>query len=131
MRVDHIGIAVRDLENARNFLAETLGLDLTRELDLPDRGEIAAFYRCGEVDIELVQLTDAAKSRERLGGADVDGRVDHIAIQVDDIEQIAERLRIRGIRTQKPEVESVGNARFVVTTPDTSGGVVYQFIQRR
>ena len=67
MRLDHVGIVVDDLEQAKHFLAEILGLEMTNEVAIESAKLRAAYFRCGEVEIELLELGDSAARQARLG----------------------------------------------------------------
>lgn len=134
-RIDHIGIVVEDMGEAVGFLAETLGLALPRVVELPEFGMTTAFFRCGDVDIELIGMTDPEARKRRLG--DGRARIEHVAIRVDDLEEMSATLREKGVGlTGIPNVEfvhpmplRVGSRLNVWTDPATTGGVVYQFIE--
>jgi methylmalonyl-CoA/ethylmalonyl-CoA epimerase len=120
---------VDNLEEAKRFLGEVLGLTLDRELDLPERGLKAAFYRCGEADIEVIEVTDPEARKQRLPDG-AKARIEHIAIQVDDLHKTLAALSAFGIRTTTAEPVMVGANKNVWTQPDTCDGVQYQFIEK-
>ena len=53
-RIDHVGVIVDDLEQARAFLTE-MGMRFDRDLVIPGRLR-AAFYQCGETQIEVIEV---------------------------------------------------------------------------
>jgi methylmalonyl-CoA/ethylmalonyl-CoA epimerase len=127
-RIDHIGVIVQDLAKARAFL-ESLGMELDRELELPERSIRAAFYRCGDGQVEIIELTTGEAGRQRLG----DGgraRIDHIAIEVDDLSQTMEAVRGLGVEIDSEGPVPVGRNLNVWTLAETSEGVRYQFLQK-
>ena len=67
---------------------------------------------------------------ERLGDGNV-GRLEHIAIEVDDVEVVREELRRAGVEMQTDRPMPTAQSRSYFTRPETSGGVVYQFLDRR
>src|SRR5436309_16065633 len=95
--IHHIGVIVDDLESAKRFLGGTLNLSLQRELDSPERAMRAAFFRCAEVDIEVIEMTEPEARRKRLG--DTQARIDHIAIEVDDLVKSLAALGEVGVHT--------------------------------
>lgn len=128
-RIDHIGIIVADLGDHGRWLHDIFGLPITRELDLPKAKLKAAFYGCGGVDIELIELHDPQARRERLGEGNR-ARIEHIAVEVDDIQEVLRKLAPLGVRTTEPEPRKTGDRMSVWTVAETTGGVSYQFIQR-
>lgn len=118
-----------DLQEAGRWLGEHFGLPLQRTLDLPDRGIRAAFYRCGDIDIEVIEVTDPEARRRRLGEGER-ARIEHIAVEVGDLQTILAGLAALGVRTNAPEPLRVGDSLSVWTVPDSTGGVSYQLIQR-
>jgi methylmalonyl-CoA/ethylmalonyl-CoA epimerase len=126
-RVDHIGVAVADLAVAGELMGETLGLPLVREHAGVDGGPSTAFYRCGEVEIELLEHTRPEDRAAWLGG-DNAGRIEHIAIEVSDLETTLQALEALGIATEPVRRGSLGvSAR---TVPATTTGIVLQLLQK-
>ena len=84
----HIGVMVRDIEASLRFYVEALGFEVT---DRADMGEVKlAFLNIGSCLLELVQTPDASP-REA-------GPVDHIAMEVKDIDALMCRLTDRGVK---------------------------------
>jgi methylmalonyl-CoA/ethylmalonyl-CoA epimerase len=94
MELDHVGIFVRDLEAAKRFASETLGLELEREGPQPALGLNTAFFRAGPALIELIEHQDADAGEAQRGGAQA--KIDHLALRVDDLEAARERLASDG-----------------------------------
>lgn len=128
-RIDHIGVVVDDLEEAKRFVGDTLGFELTRELDLPDRGIKAAFLAGGPVSLELIEVSAPEARRQRLG-TDAEARLEHVAIEVDDLDAAARELRARGVRTTTDQPAVTAGVASLWTVPATSDGVVYQLLCR-
>ena len=124
-RVHHIGVAVADLARARELLGGTLGLTLVRESS--GGNPSTAFYRCGEVEIELLEFSLPEDRAAWLGGAEV-GRIEHIAIEVDgDFATAIAALAALGITADPPRSGPFGQS--VRTHPDTTTGIVLQLLQ--
>jgi len=107
-RVDHIGIVVADIEAAKAFFGETLGLPLSPRS--PEAGVKAAFYRCGDMDIQVIQVDDPEVRRRRLGEGNI-ARFEHIALEVDRLEPLVDRLRTKGVEMLTP-------TPYAYTTPE-------------
>jgi catechol 2,3-dioxygenase-like lactoylglutathione lyase family enzyme len=127
-RIHHIGIVVDDLTEAIDFLTGVLGLEVARTLEAPDRGGLkAAFLPCGDAQIELIELSDPEARRDRLGSAQA--RIEHIAVQVDDVQATFASLGSKGVEFTTAEPETLGPNTFFFTTPESSDGVSYQFLE--
>jgi methylmalonyl-CoA/ethylmalonyl-CoA epimerase len=126
-RVDHIGVIVRDLADGERWLHEVFGLSAQRRLDLPNGR--AVFYDCGNVQIELIALGDPEERRARLGDG-ARARIEHIAVEVDDVRAALKTLSALGVRITTPEPVQRANAVSAWTVAETTGGVSYQLMQK-
>jgi methylmalonyl-CoA/ethylmalonyl-CoA epimerase len=124
-KIDHIGIAVADLDTARRFFQEALGLEPSWE-NTSERAKVA-FFRLGESEIELVEFLTPDRREATLRGEPL-GRLDHVAIEVDDLGQTTSRLQADGVRIGD-EVRSTRGVS-VQTEPETTSGVALQFVER-
>ena len=128
-RINHIGIAVRDIDEAARFYTEALGLQLGGIEEVPDQKVRVAFLPIGEVRIELVQPTSpdspVAKFLEKNGPG-----FHHIAYEVDDVAAEVERLKAQGVRMvdQEPR-KGAHNTRIAFVHPKASGGVLTELVQ--
>jgi methylmalonyl-CoA/ethylmalonyl-CoA epimerase len=128
--IDHIGVVVDDIGEAKTFLTEVLGLELEKEADYPDLGVRSAFFLAGPVRIEINEVMDADTRRTRLGVDGTQARIEHIAIVVDNLDDWLRKLNARGVRTVPPQVPAVRTGRTSVrTVPETTDGVMYQIIE--
>ncbi len=95
--LDHIGIAVDDLEKALGFYREGLGLKVELTESVPSQAVRAHFIEAGNVKLELLEATsDAspiARSIERRGVG-----LHHITFRVDDLVEALDYLRERGVQ---------------------------------
>ena len=128
-KINHIGIAVPDIEAAAEFYTKHLGLELGGVEEVPDQKVKVAFLPIGEVRLELVQPTSpespVAKFLEKNGPG-----FHHIAYQVDDVAAEVERLRAEGVRMvdQTPR-SGAHNTRIAFVHPKASGGVLTELVQ--
>ena len=129
-RIEHIGIVVTSYEEAREFYVNALGAEVVRE---GENGKLRfGFLAFENIYIELFELLDPRDKRARLGGDDVAGRLDHLAILTDHLATTATRARELGVRMTADEpfrYEPLGSLIFN-TVPETSGGVHFQFVER-
>jgi methylmalonyl-CoA/ethylmalonyl-CoA epimerase len=95
--LDHIGIAVANLEEALRFYRDALGLEIEMPEEVPSQHVRAHFIPAGESALELLEATDAespiAKYVARRGPG-----LHHITLRVDDIAAALVRLKARGVR---------------------------------
>lgn len=125
-RIDHIGVVVDDLAEARSWLEGRLGLPVDRGVERADLKSF--FFRCGDVCVEAIEILDPAVRRARLGDGQK-ARVEHIAFEVDDLTATLAALEGLGVRmTAAPRV--AGDFLTSFTVADTSDGVMFQFVQR-
>jgi catechol 2,3-dioxygenase-like lactoylglutathione lyase family enzyme len=93
-RLQHVGLPVTNLEASRSFY-QRLGFEPVMEASFPHegaRGQVAMMQR-GDLTLELYQMPEPELSRVRQRG---DGRIDHIAFDVDDIEEAYATLQGAG-----------------------------------
>ena len=116
-KVNHIGIAVNNIDEAVKLYTEVLGLKLTHVEVVEDQKAKTAFIPVGETKIELIQSTSPdgtiAKFIENKGEG-----LHHIALEVDDISGALQTLADKGIRLidEKPR-KGVENSNIAFLHP--------------
>lgn len=125
-RIDHVGVIVASLDRATALVQEGFGLSSVRQVQRDDLK--SSFFRCGEAEIELIEILDPEMRDKRLGDGR-EARVEHIAIEVENLGEVLTALSNLGIKTTAPP--QVSDAWTTVwTDAGTSGGVMYQFLER-
>ena len=127
-RIDHIGVVVDDLDEARALL-ERLGMRLERAQDVPERNVRIAFYHCGDGRIELIEPTTEESRLLRLGDGN-QARIEHIGVEVDDVPEIIKAIQGLGIEFTTAAPVPVGPNLNAWTRPETSDGIQFQLVQR-
>ena len=129
--LDHVGVLVDDFDQGYRFLSETFGLTAEHEGPQPELGVQTAFFRCGPVLIELIARVAEDSPLPPLDG--VAARIDHIALEVDDMAATTAALGEAGVGTLDV---GAGEAPLVLganlnhwTDPASSDGVKYQLIE--
>ena len=91
----HIGIFIKDVEVSQKFYEDVLGFECTCKFE--DNGEKIAFVQKGDCVIELVQLVTPEDRK--------DGVVDHVALAVENLDEVQKELEAKGIvfETEVPE----------------------------
>jgi methylmalonyl-CoA/ethylmalonyl-CoA epimerase len=123
-RIDHIGIIVDDLADAERLLGEGFGLERTTTAERDDLK--LAFFKCGDVSIEVIEMLDPDLRRERLGEG-ARARIEHIAFEVPDLERALTALAALGIEPNAPPLRS-GARTMIWTDPATSDDIMFQFV---
>ncbi|HEU0166815.1 MAG TPA: VOC family protein, partial [Chloroflexota bacterium] len=97
MRLDHIGVAVRDLEQRLAPYRDVLGLSGIYVEEVPTEQARVGFVPLGESEIELLEPTSAEGVLARFMDKRGEG-IHHIALAVDDCQATLDRLKAAGIR---------------------------------
>jgi methylmalonyl-CoA epimerase len=126
--IEHIGIAVRSIEEARSFY-ESLGLLIEHIEEVPEEGVRVAFVPCGHTRFELLEPTrpdsPVAKFLERRGPG-----IHHVCVESDAIDADDERLRRSGIELlRRQPTLGAGGARVQFVHPKSSGGILLELSQ--
>ena len=126
-KIDHIGVAVSDLDEALKLYRDTLGLEVEKTEDFG--GMKIAFLPIGDTEFELLQPTDPdgalAKFLEKRGEG-----IQHIALRVDDVEKSLEEMKAKGLRVidEKP-LPGAGGASIAFFHPKSTRGVLLEICQ--
>jgi methylmalonyl-CoA epimerase len=128
-RIDHIGIAVPDLETALAPYVEGLGLQVAHEEEVPTQKVRVAMLPVGETNIELLEPTGPdspiAKFMENRGPG-----IHHIAFAVDDIDTALERMAAAGVGLIDTEARpGAGGTRVAFAHPKSFGGVLVELVE--
>jgi methylmalonyl-CoA/ethylmalonyl-CoA epimerase len=95
--IDHVGIAVGDLEASLRFFRDALGLELEAPEEVPSQRVRAHFLHAGDAALELVEST-ASDSPVATFVARRGPGLHHVALRVDDIVAALAELKARGVR---------------------------------
>jgi methylmalonyl-CoA/ethylmalonyl-CoA epimerase len=128
--IDHIGIAVKSLEQAGKFYTDCLGLKIHEVERVNDQKVDIAFIPITDSEVELLQSTEPdgpiGKFIENKGEG-----IQHIAFRVENIEEALEELKAKGIRLidQKPR-KGGGGAMIAFIHPKETNGVLIELCER-
>src|SRR3954471_24733782 len=109
MKINHIGIATKKIDEALKFWAASLGLEHINTETVADQKFRVAMLPIGESRIELLEPTSddspISKFLEKRGGG-----IHHIAVEVDDIEASLAKLKSKGVRLidESPRIGAEG-----------------------
>jgi methylmalonyl-CoA/ethylmalonyl-CoA epimerase len=129
MKIDHIGIAVASLSEAKAFY-EGLGLACSGEEDVPEQKVRVAFFPAGDSRIELLESTDPEGPIGKFVARKGPG-LHHLCLQVPDLGKTLEELKARGytLIDQEPKVGAGGHLVAFVH-PRSTGGVLVELSER-
>ena len=128
-RIDHLGIAVRSIDEASRFYRDALGLGYEGSEDIPDDRVRVAFFQIGEARIELLEPTAAdspiAKFLAKRGPG-----LHHVAYLVDDLEATLAALKSAGVRLiDETPRDGAHGMKIAFAHPTATAGVLTEFCQ--
>ena len=129
MKINHLGIATKDIAEALKFWEDALGLENVHTETVEDQKVRVAMLPIGETNIELLEPTaddsPIAKFLEKRGGG-----IHHIAVEVEDIEAALAKLKAEGMRLidEKPRIGAEG-CLVAFVHPSSANGVLLELVQ--
>jgi len=128
---DHIGVAVKDLEQAAEFFENVLGIKRTGIEEVEEQKVRVMFMPCGECEFELLETTSPDGPVGRFIEKNGEG-VQHVAIRVDDIDATLAELKEKGIRMidETPRY-GAGGARIAFVHPKVTHGILLELCERK
>lgn len=133
LKVDHIGIAVNNLEETLKFYEDVLGLKCEGTEVVEEQKVKVAFLPVGDTELELLESTTEdgpiAKFIAKNGGR---GGIQHVAVRVDNIERAIEEVKAKGYKMidETPRY-GAGNARIAFCHPKGTDGVLLELSERK
>ncbi|MEZ5346214.1 MAG: methylmalonyl-CoA epimerase [Pyrinomonadaceae bacterium] len=130
MKIDHLGIATKEIAESLKFWQDSLDLELVHTELVEDQKVRVAMLPLGETNIELLEPTSddspISKFLEKRGGG-----IHHIAVEVNDIESSLAKLRSNGARLidETPKI-GAGGCLIAFVHPKSSGGVLLELVQK-
>lgn len=129
MKINHIAIAVNDIEEASTFWTDVLGLPAGKAYREEAQGVDVAFYQAGESSVEIIApINDTggvARFLQKRGAG-----MHHLCFEVDDIEQTLSELKQKEIELidETPRFNKKG-IRVAFVHPKSTGGVLVEFYE--
>ena len=130
MKIDHLGIAVKSIDEALNFYQQMLGLSLAGTEIVADQGAEVAMLPIGESRIELLQPTGddtpIGKFLAKRGSG-----IHHICLEVDDLVAQLAQMQAQGAQLidEQPR-RGAGGHLIAFVHPKTTGGVLIELVQK-
>jgi methylmalonyl-CoA epimerase len=128
--IDHIGIAVKSIDEAMRFYRDGLGIGEVRREEVPSQKVRTASFRVGGSALELLEATDPASTVagfiEKKGPG-----IHHVALRVEKIEEALAHLQELGFRLidEKPRI-GAGGKKIAFIHPSAAGGVLIELCQQ-
>jgi LAO/AO transport system kinase len=126
--IDHLGIAVRSIDDALKFYEAQLGLHVTLRETVVQEEVNVAILPVGESRIELLE---AASADSTIGKfiAQRGGGIHHVALRVSSLQAVVEKLKAGGARILNEPRTGAGGHLYVFVHPASGGGVLLELIQ--
>jgi methylmalonyl-CoA/ethylmalonyl-CoA epimerase len=128
-RIDHVGVAVEDLDAALDLYAKSFEMELAHRETVESQGVEAVLLDVGDGHVELLRPlgpdTAVGKFLERKGPG-----LHHVAYAVDDIDAALERLAAAGLELidREPRV-GIRESRVAFLHPRSTGGVLTEIVE--
>jgi methylmalonyl-CoA/ethylmalonyl-CoA epimerase len=127
-KINHIAVAVSDIEGAMSFWRDGLGLAVDHIEDVPSQKAMVAFIPVGDSELELVKPTaddtGVAKFLAEKGGG-----MHHLCFEVDDIGAMLADLKSKGIRLINEAALELPGRKMAFVHPKSTGGVLVELYQ--
>ncbi|PKO13617.1 MAG: methylmalonyl-CoA epimerase [Chloroflexi bacterium HGW-Chloroflexi-10] len=127
-KINHVAIAVADIEAALVFWRDALGLEVDHIEDVPSQKSKVVFMPVGESEVELVNPTSTdtgvAKFIEERGGG-----MHHLCFEVDDIDGMLAQLKFKGVRLINETPLELPGRKMAFVHPKSTNGVLVELYQ--
>jgi methylmalonyl-CoA/ethylmalonyl-CoA epimerase len=128
-KIDHIGIAVEDIDAAITLYSESFGMELSLRETVEEQGVEAALLNVGDGHVELMAATGPdtpiGKFLSKRGAG-----LHHVAYAVDDIDSTLEQLAASGLELIDAEARAgIGGSRVAFLQPRSTGRVLTEIVE--
>ena len=130
-KVDHVAIAVPNLEDAIKLYTSLLGKGPEHLEEVTDQKVRAAFFGVGETNLELLFPTAEESPITNFLQKNPKGGLHHICLEVKDLEAHLEQLKAQGVKLidEKPRI-GAHNKRIAFVHPKSTGGVLIELSEK-
>ena len=131
MKIEHLGIAIKNLETSDHLFAKLLGTQPYKQEAVEREGVKTSFFMIGESKIELLEATNPESPIAKFIDKKGEG-IHHIAFAVDDIRAEVERLKAEGfIFISEEPKDGADNKLVVFLHPKSTNGVLVELCQEK
>ena len=128
IKINHVAIAVPDLDASMHFWKDVLGLELDHIENVPSQKSEVAFFPLGDSEIELVHPTEddtgVSKFLEKRGPG-----IHHICFEVEDIASTLEMMKEKGTRLINEAPLELPGRKMAFVHPKSTGGVLVELYE--
>lgn len=130
LKIDHLGIAVKSIDEGKSFWADILGLPFEGDETVAEQNVTTAFFPVGESEVELLESTSPdgpiAKYIEKRGEG-----IQHVAFRVENIEAALTYLKKKGVRLiDETPRKGAGGAKIAFLHPKSTRGVLVELCEK-
>ena len=127
--IDHIGIAVKALDQAGKFYSDVLGLEIDGVENVADQKVNVAFIPITDSEIELLESTEPDGPIAKYIASRGEG-IQHIAFRVEDIDAALQELKEKGVRLIDDKARiGAGGAKIALIHPKETNGFLVEISQ--
>ena len=127
-KINHIAIAVSNIEEGLPFWQEALGITLSHTEEVPSQKSRVGFFPIGDSEIELVQPTaddtGVARFIEKKGPG-----LHHLCLEVDNIEEMIVQLLEKGVKMIDETPHVLEGRKMAFVHPKSTGGVLVELYE--
>jgi len=127
--IDHIGIAVENLDEALRFYCDRLGMEAKPIEEKPEYGIRLCRVYAGPVYLELIEARDWKLTMQRYL-PHVGPGVYHVGLRVDDVDECVGELKRDGVALLDPEPRQGDSMRISYLAPESAGGALVELVTR-
>jgi methylmalonyl-CoA/ethylmalonyl-CoA epimerase len=127
--IDHVGIAVKSIDEAKKFWVDTLGLKLSRIEDVPEQKVRVAILQAGETTIELLEPTSPDSPIQRFLEKRGEG-LHHLTLETDNLAERLKKLKAAdvGLIDEQPRL-GAGGAKIAFLHLRSAHGVLVELCE--
>jgi methylmalonyl-CoA epimerase len=130
-KIDHIGVAVKSVENSLHIFKDILGMKCSGEEVVKEQDVKIAFLLIGESKIELLESTSPDGNIARYIEKKGEG-IHHIAFEVDNLDSILKNLQLEGVQLIDKEPRyGAGGARIAFLHPKSTNGILVELCEHK
>ncbi|PKO11350.1 MAG: methylmalonyl-CoA epimerase [Chloroflexi bacterium HGW-Chloroflexi-2] len=127
-KINHIAIAVKDVEESLKFWRDAMGLQVDHIEDVPSQKSEVVFIPVGDSEVELVKPTSpdtgVAKFLEERGGG-----MHHLCFEVDNIDEMLNQLKENGVRLINEIALELPGRKMAFVHPKSTNGVLVELYE--
>ena len=128
-KIEHIGIAVNNLDKSNKLFRSLLGIDPYKTEQVETEAVNTSFFKTGESKIELLQATNEESPIAKFIRKKGEG-IHHIALTVDNIEETLKQLKATGVRLiDETPRRGAHNTRIAFVHPSATHGVLLELVE--